>query len=370
MNLATSLRALWRLPALSVCALSVSCTDVADERAERDDLVGHFRDDRTRIDVEGGLAVIRGVEDSSITLWSSAPAWSATVRSPSQALRFEIRNILPNSALIAEQQDGTRLPVSRIDEPLPTCGIFELLKGSELVRLELVPPRVAEDAPYRIAVMSDIQNAISRVSEMYARIAQEPEISFVLSAGDLTSRGTPEQLERFERELQNLPIPYYTTLGNHELGTEPPRYQAYFGRVNLHFHYREVAYSLVDSASATLASRTVDLLGQWLAEDRERVHVFATHYPPVDPIGVRNGSFASLAEAHQLIARLAAGRVDLSLHGHVHSYYSFTMAGIPAYISGGGGAIPERFDGIGRHFLVVTLESRRVAGVRVVRVDE
>jgi hypothetical protein len=50
------------------------------------------------------------------------------------------------------------------------------------------------------------------------------------------------------------------------------------------------------------------------------------------------------------------------------------MAGIPAYISGGGGAIPERFDGIGRHFLVVELGKdsqghNAVDDVRVVRVD-
>lgn len=40
--------------------------------------------------------------------------------------------------------------------------------------------------------------------------------------------------------------------------------------------------------------------------------------------------------------------VDLTVHGHVHSYYAFANAGIPAFITGGGGAIPERFDAIGR----------------------
>lgn len=359
-----------RLVASGIALLGSACTDVADERAERDDLVGRYRDERTRIDVEQGLAVIRSVQGGSIRLWSSAPAWTASVRTPITKLSLEVRNLMPGSVLHATDERGAALAVHVVDTELPTRRTFTITKATELVNLELVPKGPDADAPYRFAVLSDIQNAITNVADVYARMVQEPDLAFVVSAGDLTSRGTREQLERFEFELENLPIPYYTTLGNHELGTDPPEYQNYFGRVNVHFHYRGAAFSLVDSGSATLAARTVDLLERWLDEDRSRVHVFATHYPPIDPIGVRNGSFASLAEAHQLIAKLAEGRVDLSLHGHVHSYYAFDMAGIPAYISGGGGAIPERFDGIGRHFLVVTLEPGRVQSVRVVRVDE
>ena len=45
-------------------------------------------------------------------------------------------------------------------------------------------------------------------------------------------------------------------------------------------------------------------------------------------------------------------------------------AGVPAYISGGGGAIPERMDGIGRHYLVVEVDPRvGVRTVGVTRVD-
>ena len=162
--------------------------------------------------------------------------------------------------------------------------------------------------------------------------------------------------------------------GDLSMVTTPPPYQDLFGRANSHFHYRDAAFSLIDSASATVSRRSLDWLDGWLAEDQSGVHVFVTHYPPIDPIGVRNGSFASRAEAHQLIARLAEGKVDVSLHGHIHSFYAFTMAGIPAYITGGGRAIPERFDGIGRHFLVVQVGlddagAGRIEGVRLVRVD-
>jgi hypothetical protein len=94
------------------------------------------------------------------------------------------------------------------------------------------------------------------------------------------------------------------------------------------------------------------------------------HIPPIDPIGVRNGSFADRNEAAKLLTKLADGRVDLTLYGHVHSYYAFSNASIPAYISGGGGAIPERFDGMGRHYL--TFDVDPAAGIMqaaVVRID-
>jgi predicted phosphodiesterase len=71
-----------------------------------------------------------------------------------------------------------------------------------------------------------------------------------------------------------------------------------------------------------------------------------------------------------LVARLASGKVDLTLYGHIHSFYAFANAGIPAYISGGGGAIPERLDGIGRHFLTIDVDPvSQLFQVAVVRVD-
>ncbi len=127
---------------------------------------------------------------------------------------------------------------------------------------------------------------------------------------------------------------------------------------------------MLDSASATIDPLVYDWLEGWLSEGRERVHVVAMHIPAIDPIGVRSGSFASRNEAAKLLTRLANGRVDLTLYGHIHSYYDFDNAGIPAYISGGGGAIPERFDQIGRHFLVFDVDPNAgIQDVKVVRVD-
>jgi hypothetical protein len=94
------------------------------------------------------------------------------------------------------------------------------------------------------------------------------------------------------------------------------------------------------------------------------------HIAPVEPSGLRNGCFSSRAESDKVLARMARNAVTAAFYGHVHSYYSFEHAGIPAFISGGGGAVPERFDGIGRHFLVVHVDpAARAFESRIVRVD-
>jgi hypothetical protein len=174
--------------------------------------------------------------------------------------------------------------------------------------------------------------------------------------GDITRRGSREELARFQREMRALRIPIFVTLGNHELGDGDVPYHDYFGRGSQSFEFHGARFTLLDTG--------------WLDAGRGGAHFVFGHVPPIDPIGIRNGAFASRAEAHRLLAELARGGVTATFYGHIHSYHAFDNAGIPAYISGGGGAVPDRLDGIGRHFLLVHAEpSARSFGARVVRVD-
>jgi len=115
-----------------------------------------------------------------------------------------------------------------------------------------------------------------------------------------------------------------------------------------------------------------DWLDGWLADGRDQAHVVLTHVPPLDPFGGRYGSFRSAQDARRLLAGLVEGNVDLTLYGHIHTYLRFENAGIPAYISGGGGAQPMKWDGIDRQFLVVTIDPamRSIGNVEVHRVAD
>jgi Icc protein len=348
--------------------LLTGCLRPAEDRAEADREVGRAKLGELAVEVAEGHAAVRSLTESSLVLWAAAPNLDITVSGAPSSFDLEIQNAMPRGRLrVRSASDVTQ---TELESSVPTRKRYRLEGVSGKLELEFAPPEAELLTPFRIALMSDVQEAIDRVSDVFDRINQEPDLEFLLGAGDLTERGTREELERYQRELVRLQLPYYTTLGNHELGENPTLYHEYFGRGNQSFEYRGVFFTLVDSASATIDPISYEWLEGWLSRAQDDVHVVSMHIPPIDPIGVRNGSFASRGEASKLLGSLARARVDLTVYGHIHSYYQFENAGIPAYISGGGGAIPERFDGIGRHFMVFELAAGEgILERKVVRVD-
>jgi Icc protein len=328
----------------------------AKERAMRDELVGQADATGISVTVANGHAAVRELTDERLELWQSSPEIEFTIEVVrAGTLDLVVNNTMPAAQLT--QLSGIATTALEQDRQRPTRVSYRLdfdTAGSAQFRLG--DPASREVVPFRIGLMSDVQEAIPRVNDLYERMNEDSSIEFLLGAGDLTERGELSQLVRFEEQLQELNVPYYTTLGNHELGESPPPYQQRFGRANFSFVYRGAHFTLLDSASATIDSRVYGWLDAWLREGRDSFHVVAMHVPPIDPVGLRNGSFASRNEANKLFVKLLSGNVDLTLYGHLHSYFSFTNGGIAARVSGGGGAIPERFDQIGRHFLTIDIE--------------
>ncbi len=350
---------------LATMTLALGCERPAKERAERDLEIGHASSAELDVDVAHGLAAVRALEPERVVLWASAPGFELELDAQSaRTVRVEVHNCLPDAVLSAIDQDALVTSVA-MEPATRTAWEVELPEGTS--RFRFAAPDADDPSAWSFALMSDVQEAIDGVQDIYQRVNEE-DVRFLLGAGDLTRRGTRSELERFRDELLGLDVPYYTTLGNHELGVSPSLYQDYYGRANFQFEFRGVVFTMLDSASATLDPLVYDWLDGWLARGRKSVHVVAMHIPPLDPTGVRNGAFASRGEAASLLARLAEEHVDLTLYGHIHSYYEFDNAGIPAYISGGGGAIPERFDDMGRHFMVIDVDTERVRRTRVVRV--
>lgn len=351
-----------------------SCLDVASGRAKRDLEIGQASANGVHVKVEQGLAAVRHIDEAELHLWASAPSLSFQI-DPAQAtsglFRVRIENVLENAVLSVLSSDTAAIPVDTVASPHPTERTWQFpVEAGKSVRVRLAAPDDSLGEPWRFAVYADVQEALGNVQEIYAKMNETPNIRFALISGDLTSQGSSEQLEEFQSAMKVLKFPCFATLGNHELGTRDDLYHEYFGRGNYSFHFRNVQFSMLDSASATIDPLAYSWLDGWLDDSRDKLHVVTMHIAPIDPVGARNGSFASRAEADKLLMKLANGGVDLTLYGHVHSFYAFENAAIPAYISGGGGAIPERMDGIGRHFLTVDVSSpSKIEQVAVVRVD-
>lgn len=340
---------------LAACALTCAqCLAPAADRATRDATIGQASSSAYTARVNDGLAAIRQATSTNLQLWQSAPAFTLTLDvSEAAPLDLEVLNTMPGSRMVLASGDASieERPTNRAK-----ARAFRIVPASAGALELRLSPRTAELETFRIALMSDVQEAITSVGDVFAVINQQPNLDFLLGAGDLTEQGERAQLTRFERELDALDIPYYTTLGNHELGVQPTIFQELFGRGSFSFVHRGARFTLLDSASATLDNRTYRWLDEWLSLGANQFHVIGMHIPPLDPTGTRNGAFASRDEALALFSKLQARDVDLTVYGHVHSFYDFDNAGIPAVISGGGGAIPERFDNIGRHFVVFEID--------------
>jgi hypothetical protein len=326
------------------------------------------------VEVEDGLAAIRDFSPGRLELWANAPALRVTLELPPESPELwtiELRNLLPEAEVSLEDAAGNPLPLTRLERELATeRGLSITRASSRRMTLQVRPKDLHSAEPFQFIALADVQEAIDEVGDVFAKMNEQEGARFAMFSGDITQRGGEKELVRFQLALRELAIPLYTTLGNHELAEDPVPYHDYFGRGSQSFRFHGARFTFLDSASATLDPMVYDWLETWLSAGRDENHLVFMHVPPLDPSGIRNGAFSSRAEAAKLLSLLGRGRVDTTFYGHVHSYYAFENAGIPAFISGGGGAIPERFDGIGRHFLLVSVDPR-VAGtdVRVVRVD-
>jgi 3',5'-cyclic-AMP phosphodiesterase len=367
-NVRSSVRGVLCAAAL-VASLGVapSCVHVARSRAEADLEVGRGTAEALDVVMVEGLACVRSLASGALTLRAQAPSVRGriTVKDGAPTLVVTVDNVSADARLSARGPDGAPLP-SANEAPTRRKQIVRrvTVPPSGVIDLEVSAPDAADRGPFEIAVLADVQEAIARVGEVYARINEHTALRFALFTGDLTRQGGRAELDEFERREQELDVPLYATLGNHELGADRVYFQEMYGRGSYSFVHRGVRFTMLDSASATIDPLVYGWLDGWLEQGRDATHVVAMHIAPFDPVGLRNGSFASRAEAAMLVSRLARGRVDLTLYGHVHSFYAFANGGIPAYISGGGGAIPERMDGIGRNFLVVELEAAGPSAAR------
>lgn len=351
----------------------MACGNSGAERAALDDEVGIADEPPIFVTAQAGNAQIRSISTTSATLWAQAPEVEIEVENAGGDLAsFDliVLNTLSSTAMRAMSGDVMIADAVEMERQRPTERQirFPLAAGQRATVSLRSEPSIG--GRYRFAVMGDIQTGLNEVREVFDVINDVSDLEFVLSTGDIVEAAKDEEYELFDEALTGLEIPFYSTIGNHELKRDPENWHRRYGRYSIFFMHRGVAFSFIDSGNASVHPDTSFVLEQALEEHRDRLHLVGSHYPPFDPVGGRSASFRSRKEASAFLARLADGRVDGTFYGHIHSFYAYSNAGIPAFISGGGGATPERWDGVGRHFLIATVDSQDESlEVGLVRVD-
>jgi predicted phosphodiesterase len=348
----------WALRAATLAALaSAGCSRPGEERAYAELEIGSasFRDGLA-VSVAGGLARIAHAAPGELSLWAQAPVLDVALTVPpggGGAWQIEVQNVPADCALSI---DGGPPLTAAFQERVTSRFTVTLPAGER--RLRLAPLDADTSGTFRFLALGDIQTALPTAHELFAVMNRVPDARFAVFMGDLTERAELEEYQLAAAQLATLELPFYATLGNHELWEDPERFFSRFGRASFHFSYRGVAFTFADSGDAGLDPIVEGWVDDWLAEARDQVHVFLSHFPPIDPSGARDGSYRSRRDGHRLLGKLARGGVDLTLFGHVHTFLAYENAGIPSFISGGGGARQEQWDGIStRHFLVVDISA-------------
>lgn len=337
---------------LTTLSLFATCVRPADPRIEQEQEVGIVETESWSLNVVSQQAAIRHTTQTKVVLWAQSPVLEIEISSKqASSFTLEVLNCMP--AAVAVLRKGGPPETVYAAKNSPTHCSFELPLNRGIQNIHIAPPDWSAPTPFIFADMGDIQTAMADVHEVFETISREPDVRFVMSTGDITEDGRLSEYELFEEQLTYLDVPFFSTIGNHELKGDIGHWHRRYGRYNVHFQFKDVFFSYLDSGNATFPVTLYEQLDTWLEHGKEHLHVFGTHYPLVDPVGARDGGFRSRNEAYKILSKLAGGNIDLTLYGHIHSYYSFENAGIPAYISGGGGARPERLDGIDRHFLVI-----------------
>jgi hypothetical protein len=185
---------------------------------------------------------------------------------------------------------------------------------------------------FRFAVFGDPQvehdnvNTLGRFKQDVAALG----IDFFCVLGDLTNDATPDEVDSIKLDFDRVGIPYYVTIGNHDLfqsdGWE--RFRQNYGpscfpvvigdRIKLIF---------LDTADGTIGPTQFDWLETELADDRF-IKIVLTHYPVYDGEKPIMWRLASSTERAKVQSMLGSHGVYAWCAGHIHGLRHVEVGGV------------------------------------------
>ena len=213
--------------------------------------------------------------------------------------------------------------------------VKESLSGS----LTQPQPVAVDPDSFRFAVFGDIHikhDTLNRLSRFKQDVAPRG-IGFFCVLGDLAHDGAADEYARAESMLSVVGIPYYATIGNHDLyqadgwssfkgGFGPSCYSVVIaGRLKLIF---------LDTADGTIGATQFDWLEEQLNDGGPHWKIVGTHYPVYDGITPSMWRLASAAERAKLQSLLRDYRAYAYVAGHIHGWRYARVAGVNHFTVG------------------------------------
>ncbi|NOY36137.1 MAG: metallophosphoesterase [Chlorobi bacterium] len=199
--------------------------------------------------------------------------------------------------------------------------------------------RFADSLSLKFAVFSDI-HITEKNDHLFNKLKNDIDqqgIDFFIVAGDLTDNGLPEEYENCRTDFQNLEIPWYVTIGNHDLyqtdGWES--WKNYFGpscfSVGISGLLRLI---FLDTSTGTVGKEQFSWLEKALKNSQEKYKIVVTHYPLYDDLVPSIWRLPSAEERYKLLWLLHKYNVYTYIGGHLHTFQHQTLNGLHHFIVG------------------------------------
>lgn len=217
--------------------------------------------------------------------------------------------------------------------------------------------------------------------EVYKELLGKAKASgatFAVNVADLTEHGTAEELQAVLTLEAAVGLPVYHVVGSHDIKSDPSRdtWRQHVGPAYQAFTVGTARFLLLDNADRQVGFPAEELrwIDRTLAADANRTTFLFYHRPfglPLEGLFGDDETAASRTSNDAFRAILRQHRPTMIFSGHVHTYLPYTVEGVPAYVTGGGGDSAQTLLGGTSasffHGLFVTVRARGHPEVTVLR---
>ncbi len=194
-----------------------------------------------------------------------------------------------------------------------------------------IPDAVSIDTGnFTFAVFSDIhitEDNLNFLDHIRADV-EKYDIDFCIVAGDLTENGLTLEFSTSQRDLWQIGVPYYVTIGNHDLYQQDSweKWLQYFGpsvySIQLS-NFLQIIF--LDTASGLIGKKQMDWLENELKNSLKKT-IVVSHYPIYNGKSPSIWRLSSAEERYKLLSMFRDSDVLAYISGHYHGFEHYSIS--------------------------------------------
>ena len=215
---------------------------------------------------------------------------------------------------------------------------------------------------FRFVVMGDSRSQKDLWEAITVHIDRlDPKPVFVINTGDIIEKGTADEYTGyFIPPLLNTEIPHFIAVGNHDTGQgeRADAFKYLFGdqSLNYTFDFGKNRFIFLDNVSRNLPwEKILEMTDRWLAETPEGYHkIVISHRPPAT---IEKWAWHAMnpVDSKKFTDLMGVHKVNEVFLGHIHTYSTAILDGVPYTVTGGSGAgLHKLFGSLGdvHHYVI------------------